>query len=221
MKADFWQERWRKNEIGFHQRDINVSLRQYWPQLHVPPEGAVFVPLCGKSLDMLWLRAQGHPVLGVEFVEMAVRDFFTENRLPPKVSVQPPFERWDAVGIEILRGDFFQLTPEHLANVSGVYDRASLIALPPAMRKTYAEKCREIFPATAKTLLVTLSYPQDEMRGPPFAVTEEEVRDLYAANFEIELIASKDVLGANSGFRQRGVTQLLEQVFRLRSKPHH
>ena len=215
MKPDFWLERWQRSEIGFHQRDINTSLQAYWPRLGLPDASTVFVPLCGKSRDMLWLRAQGHAVLGIEFIDLAVRDFFAENGLTPTVSMTPPFERWEADGFTLLRGDFFDLTAAALQRVAGVYDRASLIALPPAMRKRYVAKLAEVLPRGAQTLLVTLSYPQGEMQGPPFAVTEEEVRKLYRGEFQVEHLATKDILSPNSPFRERGLTALAEQVYQV------
>ena len=48
------------------------------------PDGtcSVFVPLCGKSLDMVWLLEQGFSVTGCEISELAVQQFFTENSIP-------------------------------------------------------------------------------------------------------------------------------------------
>ncbi|HEX7235121.1 MAG TPA: thiopurine S-methyltransferase, partial [Nitrosospira sp.] len=66
MNADYWLERWKREETAFHQEEVNPYLRQYWRELHLAPDSAVFVPLCGKSSDMAWLREQGHPVRGVE-----------------------------------------------------------------------------------------------------------------------------------------------------------
>ena len=80
MNKDFWLERWDRQEIGFHQADVNRYLLQYWNQatkLHVNTK--VFVPLCGKSLDMLWLKNQGYSVTGIELSEKAINDFFSEN----------------------------------------------------------------------------------------------------------------------------------------------
>jgi len=85
MDPQFWHERWQRNETGWHQREINAHLQDFWPQLQQPAGGRVLVPLCGKSRDLLWLRAQGHAVLGVEISPIAVREFFAENegqRLP-------------------------------------------------------------------------------------------------------------------------------------------
>ena len=62
-------------------QQINNHLISFWQQLNVVPDCSVFVPLCGKSLDLLWLHQQGHVVLRIESSELAVNDFFVENGL--------------------------------------------------------------------------------------------------------------------------------------------
>jgi thiopurine S-methyltransferase len=215
MNPDFWHERWQKNEIGFHQPEINAHLQDFWAQLAVPAGGQVFVPLCGKSRDLLWLRAQGHRVLGVELSPIAVRDFFSENALTPQVTRHGVFERYNADGLTVLCGDFFALTPEIMQDVAGVYDRASLIALPPALRPRYAAHLAAILPAPAKVLLVTMEYPQAQMNGPPFSVSEEEVRRLYEPRYRVMRLFAKNILDENPRFRERGLSTLSEQVYLL------
>lgn len=217
MQREFWLERWRRNEIGFHQPGFNTHLQEYWKQLRVPPQGPVFVPLCGKSRDMLWLRAQGHPVVGVEISALALKDFFSENNLTPQLSQHPPFDHSRVDGIDLLCGDFFELAASDLAAIAGVYDRASLIAMPLPLRERYVAKLVEILPASAEMLLVTMEYPQGQMQGPPFSVTEEEVRELYARYYQVEVLYTKDILAENPRFRERGLTHLLEKVYRLRA----
>ena len=219
MKPDFWHERWQRNEIGFHQQEINAHLQDYWARLAVPAGGLVFVPLCGKSRDLLWLRARGHAVLGVEISPIAVRDFFIENALTPQVTRQGAFERYEADGLVVLCGDFFDLTPELLQAVAGVYDRAALIALPPELRTRYAGHSAAILPAATATLLVTMEYAQNEMNGPPFAVREDEVRRLYDKRYAVTSLLSKDILAENPRFRERGLSALSEKVYRLAPRP--
>lgn len=216
MQREFWLERWQRNEIGFHQQTFNAHLQEYWKYLDIPPQGAVFVPLCGKSRDMLWLRAQGHPVVGVEISELALRDFFAENQLRPQHLHRPPFDIWQADGMQLLCGDFFQLAAADLGAIAAVYDRASLIALPPDLRRRYAEKLIGLLPAQVEMLLVTMEYPPGPMQGPPFSVTGEEVRGLYARHYRIEPLYTQDILAENPRFRERGLTSLVEQVYRLR-----
>jgi thiopurine S-methyltransferase len=215
MQAEFWHERWEQNQIGFHQDAINDHLQAFWEQLPVPAGSRIFVPLCGKSSDMLWLRSQGFDVTGIEISPIAVRDFFRENQLEPRITPQGKFEHWEADGLAILLGDFFDLNAADVADCAGVFDRASLIALPPPMRARYAEHFMAILPPAVQTLLVTMEYPQTEMNGPPFAVEELEVRGFYEEHYTVERLFAADILAENPGFRQRGVTRLDEKVYRL------
>jgi len=215
MKSEFWLERWEREEIGFHQNEINPYLCQYWQDLHPAHKGEVFVPLCGKSRDMLWLRKQGHRVLGVELSAIAVQAFFRENCLAPQRVTAGKFDCYEADGIRILCSDFFDLGKDDLAQASSVYDRASLIALPPEMRERYARHLVSILPAKTQILLITFDYPQPEMPGPPFAVSAGEVEALYLGRAEVRLLAQLDVLPQNPRFRERGLSRLQENVFLL------
>ncbi len=215
MQAEFWLERWERGEIGFHLDDINPYLRQYWPQLQVPAGSRVLVPLCGKSLDMLWLRDQGYRVTGIELSRLAVEAFFQEAGLMPEISVIGELQHYAAGDIEIFCGDFFALTAAGVPDLAAVYDRASLIALPPDLRSRYVPHLAALAGKSTVSLLVTMDYPQVEMPGPPFAVSEAEVRQLYDGLAQVQPLAVFDVLAQNERFRQRGLTRMHEHVYRL------
>ena len=55
MDPDFWQQRWREGQIGFHQDAPTPLLLKHWASLDLPTGAKVFVPLAGKSRDMAWL----------------------------------------------------------------------------------------------------------------------------------------------------------------------
>ena len=215
MEKDFWLERWEREEIGFHQNEINPYLRQYWPELHLAQGAEVFVPLCGKSRDISWLHRQGHSVLGVELSAIAVQAFFKENGDTPQRMANEKFDRYATDGLRILCGDFFDLGKDDLAKVGAVYDRASLVALPPEMRESYARHLVSILPPGTQILLMTFDYPQAEMSGPPFAVSVNEVESLYREHAEIRLLAQLDALAQNPRFQERGLSRLQENIFLL------
>ncbi len=215
MDAEFWHERWRQSQIGFHQEEFNTHLQAFWGQMSLPRGSVVFVPLCGKSRDMLWLLSEGYEVLGIEVSPVAVADFFSENNLSPKITEMASFQCWETENIRLLCGDFFKLNAPHLKSVSGVYDRASLVALPPEMRLRYAQHFSSIIPAEARSLLVTTEYPQQEMKGPPFAVFEQEVEQLYIDHFNIDTLFDEDLLEMNPQFKKRGLTEFKERVYQL------
>lgn len=187
MEHAFWHERWAQKQIGFHQPSINRWLQEYWPLLNVSKDSTVLVPLCGKSMDMLWLREQGHEVMGVELSDIACREFFDEQGVEVSALAGPDFHTRTRDGITLMCGDFFKLTPTDVQQVGAVYDRAALIALPHTLRKAYAKHLKAMLPSGMRMLLVALEY--DEQReSPPFAVNEYEVRKLYEPEFTVELM---------------------------------
>jgi len=215
MQQEFWHERWQLNQIGFHNEEINRHLQQYWPTLKITPGSRVFVPLCGKSKDMLWLLARGYEVIGVELSPLAVQAFFVENGLSVATRQQDKFSVNEVDGLRIYCGDFFDLTAHDLADVSAVYDRASLVALPPEMRAAYVAHMQHLLEPETKTLLVAFDYPQHEMQGPPFSVQTPEVQALYGSWCCIELLATEDIFDREPRFRDRGVSRMQEHVYVL------
>lgn len=216
MDADFWLERWRLGQTGFHQNRVTPLLGKYWPDLGVSKGSQVLVPLCGKSLDMVWLASQGHRVLGVELAPLAVEQFFDENRLTPQKRAIPAGTLYSAGEIEIICGDIFALNQADFAECAGAYDRAALVALPSAMRERYVRHVYGQLPASARGLLLTLEYDQHEMDGPPFAVLEAEVRALYDNCAGVSILDRRAILDKEPAFAARGLTRLDTVVYALR-----
>ena len=216
MDEAFWQRRWARNEIGFHLSEVNPYLLRHWPSLRLARGSRVLVPLCGKSLDMAWLAEQGFAVLGVEFSEQAAEDFFVERGLVADVSREGAFKVYRAGSLEIRCGDFFSLSRSDVTDCHGLYDRAALIALPAALRQRYVGHLTSILAPGCQGLLVSLNYEQEQMPGPPFSVSDAEVRQSLSAHWDIELLEQMDVLEGNWKFLQRGLTRLEENCYRLR-----
>lgn len=219
MQAEFWHERWEKGEIGFHQHDFNRHMQYFLDRLDVQPGANILVPLCGKSLDMLWLSRRGFQVTGIEISERASRAFFRENGLSYEVEEQPGAMTFRGKGISILCADFFSVEKSALGPVDAVYDRASLIALPPAMRRDYATHLTGLLDEGVRSLLVTLDYPQEEMRGPPFSVPPDEVSQLFGQHYGVEHLHAEDCLASEPRFRKKGLTRFDEHVWLLQKQP--
>lgn len=215
MDPEFWHARWQENRIGFHLPEANPLLVRYWPVMQVAAGDNVLVPLCGKSLDMLWLLDQGYRVTGVEISRIAVEAFFAENRLEPVIEQTEGFSRYRCDELVILCGDFLALQRQTAGSIAAVYDRASLIALPPAMRTAYVAHLASLLDTGTPCLLIALDYDQRQMNGPPFAVSAEEITALYADSFGIEQLGSNDVLEDSDRFREAGIDRLHETTWRL------
>ena len=181
----------------------------------LPNDGRVLVPLCGKSLDLLWLRDRGHPVAGVELSAVALESFFMENGIPAQRRALENFDLYEAPGLKLYRGDFFALTPQLLGSVRAVYDRAALIAWKPELRAAYVAHITALTGPGTQTLLVAMEYPQEQMSGPPFSVSADDVHRLYAGTHVIQVLSKQDVLASEPRLRARGLTQLHEACYRL------
>lgn len=198
MEASFWHDRWNANEIGFHQSKPNALLEKHFEGL-VPANGnRIFLPLCGKTLDIGWLLAKGYRVAGAELSEIAIQQLFGELGVVPEISTVGALTRYSAPGIDIFVGDIFDLSADLLGPVAAVYDRAALVALPAEMRQDYARHVAGIT-GTAPQLLLTFEYEQSEMAGPPFSIVGETVRQLYGDIYRPTLLEKADVTGGLKG----------------------
>ena len=219
MEIAFWHERWNRGEIAFHQQHINPYLAYYYGEKGPPMEKRsslrVFVPLCGKSRDLWWLLQNGYQSIGVECSEVAVEQFFSEQQLNYSKRDTSKHTSYKAENLEILAGDFFALQAGYVGDISDIFDRASLIALPLNMRRKYVEKITQLQRPGTRTLLITLTYPENQMDGPPFSVSEQEVRELYTDNFSVDKLAAKNILQDEPRFRKRGLTALTETAYKL------
>lgn len=215
MQPQFWHDRWRTGQIGFHQSAVDRHLRRHWPELGLSNHSRVFVPLCGKSLDLLWLRERGHSVAGVELSTVALESFCMEQGVPARRRTLDPFDVYEAERIELYRGDFFKLAPEQLGTFSAIYDRASLISWTPELRSAYVAQVAALSKPGTLTLLIVTEYPQAQMPGPPFSISAEDIDRLYSGNHAIKEFSRQDILAEEPRLRSRGVTQLQEVCYRL------
>ena len=207
IDADYWRRRWRDGETGWHRDEVMPLLVAHWPALGVAPGTRVLVPLCGKSLDMAWLAAQGHRVLGIDVSELALEAFAREHAGDAAIA-----------RVELRCADVFAVDDASYAGCGAAYDRAALIALPPAMRTRYAREVYGRLPAGGIALMITLEYPQACKEGPPFAVKEAEVRALFELAWEVRLLERRDILASQPAFVAAGVPSLHTAVYRLRKR---
>jgi len=194
VNPEFWQEKWQKREIAFHQAAANPLLISWFNQLALVPGASVFLPLCGKSLDIHWLLAQGYRVVGAELSEIAVQELFAELGLTPSVSSAGNLLHYRAEQLQVFVGDIFQLSQYTLGPVAAIYDRAALVALPDAMRQRYAQHLITIS-QSAPQLVICFEYDQTQLPGPPFSVDSLEMHKLYSSVYSLNCLEIREVPG--------------------------
>lgn len=210
-----WLQLWRDRNTDFHQETVNQLLTRFWSGLDHTQGSRVFVPLCGKSLDMIWLAQQGHEVIGVELSPIAVMAFFKENNLKPVKRELGAFTLWQHGRISILCGDYFALNPADLGHIDTVYDRAALTALPEDIRKLYVAQLRRIVPDTSEVFLLTIEDADEDEALEQMDGVDEEIGRLYSAGFEISLAHVELVSEPELGLPNDVSTRAEYKVYRL------
>lgn len=198
MEPQFWHDRWAKNEIGFHKSEANPLLVKYFKELVLAKGSRVFVPLCGKTLDIPWLLSEGYRVAGAELSSLAIEQLFAELGVTPTITRNGGIDRYHARDIDIFVGDIFDVTKTMLGPVDAIYDRAALVALPENTRSRYTAHLTAITDQ-APQLLVCYEYDQRAAEGPPFSISHEEVRRHYGERYHLTLLTSADVPGGLKG----------------------
>ena len=188
MEKDYWLSRWEANDIKFHQLEINSYLIKFFSLLNLKNDDRVLVPLCGKTNDMLWLRAQQLQVIGVELSQKACEEFFVENNLNYSIEEKDGYIKFNSDGIKLICGDFFKLPKSMVGQVNAIYDRGSLIALPSEYRQAYINEIIALFDPNTSILLISLETSK-ETKSPPFGIDAVEIHTLYDKYFAIKQLA--------------------------------
>lgn len=182
MDREFWINKWDDNQIGFHQSEYNPHLTEYLPsflntQMNKP---IVFVPLCGKTKDIMYLAQTCEQVIGVELSEKACMDFFIENSLQFQLEeIENGTKIFRALNIEIICGDIFELDKKYYKDCDLIFDRASLVALPTELREKLYQLYLEMIQNGSTLFTIVFEYDQQMMQGPPFAILPSEIKDKF------------------------------------------
>lgn len=245
-----WEERWAVNKINWHLENVNPHLKNHLAQL-VDPKASVaggmgprvLVPLCGKTVDMVFLSRQGYRVVGVEGVRKAVEEFAKEFGLrvptakgptmhvnfPPEVDAQrfrghavliaaaEQSRREPPPPVILVEGDFLELgevEAKTLVPFEAAFDRGSLVAIEPDDRARYASALTHLMASGGRVLLVAVEHDGfGPKKGPPYEVSEADVRHLFGRHFEIQHLGTVDAL--NDNLRERGASRFEESVYLL------
>jgi thiopurine S-methyltransferase len=190
MQPDFWRARWAEGRTNFHQEAVHEQLVRHAERFLGGGPRRVLVPLCGKSVDLAWIRDRGHEVVGVELVPEAIAAIFERETSTAHINAAGSFRRWTGAGMTILEGDIFGLHPDVSGTFDRIWDRAATVALAPEQRPLYAQLLRSVLVPGGRVLMETFLYEQAQKPGPPHAVLEDE---LIAAWGNAERIGGADI----------------------------
>lgn len=198
MTTEYWKRVWEQQNIGFHRKRPNPQLLTHFHQLDLKRGARIFLPLCGKTLDIAWLLSQGYQVVGVEVSELAIQALFQNLEVNPTISRSKDLTVYQTSDLDIICGDIFHVGREQLGPVDAVFDRAALVALPEDMRKHYTEHIIQITNA-ATQLVITFDYDETLKVGPPFSISPAEMEVHYQTDYSIKRLERMVVQGGLKG----------------------
>ena len=207
---EYWHNRWDTLQLGWHRDEFNDLLEKHWFSINPPKDCEVLVPLCGKSLDMIWLAKQGYKVVGLELVQQAIETFFQENNLESSTIKVDKHTKYSSPPFTIFQGDIFDLQ-SGMIQADAWYDRAAMVALPNSVRQQYVKQIYNQTKSGAVGLLITFYYPEDEMEGPPFSLPDQAVMDYFSNGFEVECLEKIDL----EDEKDRGLSNVKSSVFKI------
>ena len=134
----------------------------------------------------------------MELHEPAVKALFDDLAVKPEITLCHQLKSYHYDRVCIFVGDLFDLTAEDLGHIDAVYDRAAIVALPETVRVRYAQHIIMLSDA-APQLLINYEYEQSVMNGPPFSVSNDELKIHYNSHYDMTLLEHCDVEGGLKG----------------------
>ena len=190
-RFDEWNKAWANNDIGFHNDNVLPDLLRH-ENTFLSSNCRVYVPLCGKTLDMIYLADKGHDVHGCEFVKKGVKDFFQENNLEYTTTkiLSGNVVVYKAVSkkITIYQGDFFALKFDVIGKFDAIWDRGGFVAIDPAQRVEYAKVMKDLMAPDCKYLLNTFLIQGDLYQGPPHSISDETLQSVFGSFCKIAVL---------------------------------
>ncbi|CAK8674631.1 unnamed protein product [Clavelina lepadiformis] len=184
-KQVYWRNLWKNDQAWFHMSDAHPDMLKFQDQF-LRDNCRVYVPLCGKSVDLKYLADKGHEVVGCEFCETAILQFFEEQSIKYERYQHPtaPYEIFKATdkNITIYKGDFFALGSSIMGKVDAIWDRGSFVAIDPSRRREYADVIYDVINADGKYLLYSVEY-EGNISSTPYNVQEQEIDDIFGQKF--------------------------------------
>ncbi|XP_056335454.1 probable thiopurine S-methyltransferase [Danio aesculapii] len=222
MDLSEWENRWQEGRTGFHRSDVHNLLKDNVDKLICGRKDVrLFFPLCGKAVDMKWLADMGHTVVGVEISEKGIKEFFQEQNLAyneEAVADIPGAKLFKSTDgkISIYQCDLYKFSSAVAGHFGGIWDRGALVAINPRDRQKYASLLVSLMSSDCRYLLDTLEYNPELYEGPPFFVSEVDIKTVFGGSCNIDLLQS--VGGLEEKHRSWGLDSLTEKLYLLTTK---
>ncbi|KAK3735884.1 hypothetical protein RRG08_041071 [Elysia crispata] len=216
--CSYWTKRWENNQIAFHKTEVHRMLIKHQKMLssNGKPKN-VFVPLCGKTLDLKWLADQGIKTVGLDIALIALQQVFTESGLEWKETNVPLLGADGKLlsskdgELKLYCGDMMKFSEDIAGTFDAVWDRGCIVALERENLKRYVQIIKNILKPGGRILVELLQFDvaiMDDITSPtkpppPYPTYEEDLKSLYEPECYVEFVdqenrklQGKDIIAA-------------------------
>ncbi len=168
---DFWTDLYARGGDGWELRQPAQPLVEF-VETTPPARGRVAVPGCGRGHDVRYLARRGYEAIGFDFSPAAIREAQT-------------LVRTEGVRAELVERDIFSLARDYANAFDGIWEYTCFCAIDPARRAEYVRTMATIL-RPGGWLLACFFPLRRWAPGPPFRVSQMEVRRRFLPRFRIE-----------------------------------
>ncbi|XP_071963090.1 thiopurine S-methyltransferase-like isoform X2 [Antedon mediterranea] len=177
LSTEYWMSSWKAGDIVFHNDFIYPMLQKHAEKLFDNQSNCrVFVPLCGKSLDMKWFADLGHSVVGVDVSEVGILSFFEDQGIEyvkesvPEIQGATRYKSKDGK-ITIYKANLFSMKKDIIGDFDCIWDNGSLVAINKQDRQKYVSTLTSLMADSCRYLLIALDF--DPIKSEPTCTLEK------------------------------------------------
>ncbi len=198
----FWSQVWQEGTIRFHQKDYNSQMMNFFKDIDLKDK-TVFIPLAGKTKDILYFLERGAHVTAIEFVEQAIVDFFEDN----EILYTKSGHLYQCENLNFYAMDLFDFKSDKKFDV--LYDRASQVVFTAETRPAYYEHISTLIDPQTILLLGSIDHEGPKEYGPPHKISKDEIKSAYK-KMGIELkVFSENTEVTSEKMQNAGISSLV------------
>lgn len=195
MTVGMWKECWNTPNVAFHNPNLNELFIKYHDKMLTRPGMRIFVPLCGKAVEMKWLVDQGHKVVGLEAAPVPCKAFFEENNIPYEIHEMKGIhgEKYESLdhNVVIYCCDFFLFSKDVCGEIDGIWDSGGLNSMDVEDRDKYIHRIRSLMGKGCVNLTEFVNFDKSIV-DITWSMTKEELEREFGEGFTVEDITQMD-----------------------------
>lgn len=186
-----WSRIWRDGTPAFHLNDVHPFARHLLGVARLPADHAlqVLLPMCGKSVDLLYFAKAGAYTVGVEFSKEAISQFSNEIT-PLRAPTASSHNAMEYSNLHIWQGDMLRFASQEKFHL--IFDRGGVTVLDQRQAVQYARLMRSLIDDTGVMGLELLHATENDQALPDQRYSLQSIAKIFD-EFSVQIHHQEDV----------------------------